>query len=223
MGKEFIKLDNLGPSKKGADGNELDQFWSAKFIEDNDVAMTAIARKEALRAIDQDNNGCMAALEYFIWKYNKSVSECANAPQGSLTPEQEAELEAAQEALTRLAAALETLKQSEEELKEKQAQLKAKQAELDQTVADLKALEKEQQDAVDAFEAEEAKYKKQCDDLRQIAEDPSVSTMKKSKANNELQQLLAEDPLPLRKAKITQEAVVRKVQREQKPLLEALA
>lgn len=35
--------------------------------------------------------------------------------------------------------------------------------------------------------------------------------MQRSKASNELSQLKAEDPLPLRRAKITQEAALRKV------------
>jgi hypothetical protein len=47
--------------------------------------------------------------------------------------------------------------------------------------------------------------------LEAIVADPSSSGMKKAKASNECSQLKAEDPLPLRRAKITQEAAVRKV------------
>ena len=36
-----------------AHSNELDQFWSAKFIEDMDSAITALERKAALKEIDQ--------------------------------------------------------------------------------------------------------------------------------------------------------------------------
>eukprot|EP00019_Armaparvus_languidus_P007321 CAMPEP_0168596010 /NCGR_PEP_ID=MMETSP0420-20121227/9791_1 /TAXON_ID=498008 /ORGANISM="Pessonella sp." /LENGTH=73 /DNA_ID=CAMNT_0008632543 /DNA_START=25 /DNA_END=243 /DNA_ORIENTATION=+ len=32
--KKFVELDLLGPDRKGEKGNELDQFWSAKFLED---------------------------------------------------------------------------------------------------------------------------------------------------------------------------------------------
>jgi len=40
--------------------------------------------------------------------------------------------------------------------------------------------------------------------------------MKQAKAKNELAQLKGEDPLPLRRAKITQEAALRKVQKQRK-------
>src|SRR4051812_14471134 len=60
---------------------ELDQFWSAKFLEDNDKAITALQRKEALKVIDVDNSGKMALIEYLVWKFKKSVSETNTAPQ----------------------------------------------------------------------------------------------------------------------------------------------
>jgi len=221
--REFVRLENLSTNPRGEEGNELDQFWSAKFLEDNDVAMTQNARKEALRSIDVDHNGRMSLIEYLIWKFNKTVAECANAPQGSLTPEEQRELDACQASLVQLADALDRLRQAEEQLKTTQAQLADKQKELDGTIASLKALEAEQQAAVDAFEAEERKYKAECDRLKGLSEDQAVSSVQRSKANVQLQQLLAEDPLPLRKAKITQEAVVRRVQKEQAPLLQSLA
>lgn len=69
--RKFVELDLMSTERKGEAGNELDQFWSAKFLEDMDSAIPALARKEALRAIDQDNNGKMACLEYLVWKYKK--------------------------------------------------------------------------------------------------------------------------------------------------------
>jgi hypothetical protein len=45
----FVELDKLGAERKGEAGNELDQFWSAKFLEDNDKAITALERKAALK------------------------------------------------------------------------------------------------------------------------------------------------------------------------------
>ena len=58
--------------------------------------------------------------------------------------------------------------------------------------------------AVAALEAEEAAYKKKCDDLQAKIDDDATSGMQKAKAKNELAQLKGEDPLPLRRAKITQ-------------------
>jgi len=41
-----------------------------------------------------------------------------------------------------------------------------------------------------------------------------AGAVKKNKAKNELAQLLAEDPMPLRKAKLTQGAALKRVERE---------
>ena len=50
-------------------GFELDQFWSAKFLEDFDDALSALARKSALRTIDVNNNGKMSLIEYVFWDF----------------------------------------------------------------------------------------------------------------------------------------------------------
>jgi len=97
--KKFVELDLLGPTRKGEEGNELDPFWSAKFLEDMDAALPAIQRKEALRTIDQDNNGKMSSIEYLVWKYKKGVKETVEAPQGDNTEA----IRKAQEALERVA------------------------------------------------------------------------------------------------------------------------
>ena len=55
---------------------------SAKFLEDNDKAITALQRKEALKVIDVDNSGKMALIEYLLWKYKKTIGAVANASQG---------------------------------------------------------------------------------------------------------------------------------------------
>jgi len=172
--KKFIELDTMSTERKGAQGNELDQFWSAKFLEDSDKAMTAIARKEALKSIDQDNNGKMSVIEYLVWKYNKGVKETADAPQGT-SPE----LVAAQQALERLSVTL-----------------------------------RELQAAVDELKKQEDEYNKKISDLTAKSNDQSTTLVNRNKAANELAQTKAEDPLPLRKAKITQEAAVRKVEKE---------
>jgi chromosome segregation ATPase len=174
--KKFIELDNMSTERKGAQGNELDQFWSAKFMEDMDKAMTSIARKEAFKKIDLDNNGKMSTIEYLLWKYDKSLQETVDAPQGT-SPE----LEAAQRALERLQVTL-----------------------------------KELQAAVDELKKQEDEYNGKINDLTKKSTDSSVSMVNRNKAANELAQLKGEDPLPLRKAKITQEAAVRKVEKEMK-------
>jgi len=207
--KHFVELDKLGPDKKGEAGNELDQFWSAKFIEDKFSAITALERKAAFKEIDQDNNGKMSMLELLLWHYKKTVDAVATAPQGDN-----------QEAIKAAQAKVDAVMKQMEECKQKLEAQKQAKAENDKAEADLARLEQELKDAVAALEAEEAAYKKKCDDLQAKIDDPSTSGMQKAKANNELAQLKSEDPLPLRRAKITQEAALRKVQKQKKVVAE---
>jgi phage-related tail protein len=58
--------------------------------------------------------------------------------------------------------------------------------------------------------------------LEQKSKDPNASTVAKSKAANELAQLKGEDPLPLRKSKLTQDAALRRVEKEKKLVAEAI-
>lgn len=41
----FAKLDSESPQPKGEAGNELDQFYAAKFLEENEETLTAVERK----------------------------------------------------------------------------------------------------------------------------------------------------------------------------------
>jgi len=203
--KAFVELDKQGPTKKGADGNELDQFWSAKFLEDNVKALTALQRKEALKVIDVDNNGCMSMVEFLAWQYKKQPSMVAAAPQGdnaAAVAAAQKKMESVQKAMEEVRLAMENLKKQEARLAEEEKTLAKLKAELEAAIAELKA----QQEAYDTKLAS----------LDAIANDESASTVKKSKASNEAAQMRAEDPLPLRRAKITQEAALRKVEKQQK-------
>jgi len=203
--KAFVELDKQGPTKKGADGNELDQFWSAKFLEDNVKALTALQRKEALKVIDVDNNGKMSMIEFLAWHYKQEPAMVARAPQG----DNEAQIKRAQEQMAKVQKAMAEVINSLAFLKQQQEELAKLKAELEVAVAELHR----QQEAFDSKLAS----------LDAIANDESASTVKKSKASNEAAQMRAEDPLPLRKAKITQEAALRKVEKQQKQVDKAIA
>jgi len=75
-------------------------------------------------------------------------------------------------------------------------ELRAAKAELDAALNELKAQE-------DAFNSSTAK-------LQRLSKEGTL--VSKNKAKNELAQHLSSDPLPLRKAKITQEAAVKKAE-----------
>jgi len=217
--EKFVELDLMGPDRKGEKGNELDVFWSAKFLEDMDKAITAKERKEALKTIDHDNNGRMAAIEYLIWRYKKSVDECADAPQGDNT----AAIAAAQKKLEQVMNQLKECESALERQKEAKKANEAAQRDLEKQEADLKVAEAELQEAIADLKRQEEEYQGKIKTLEDKIANPSTSGMQKARANNELAQLKSEDPLPLRRAKITQEAALRKVKKQQKAVVEAKA
>jgi len=234
---KFIELD---PKKK--EGNELDEFWSHKFLESLGETLTVVKLREELRKIDLDANGKMALLEYLCFKYNKTVQQVVDAPQGNNQAEineASAKLQAVQDALAEVTKQLEEQKrvleeqrQAEKEQKQSLANHKRSEEEQKRAVAELQKVEEEQRraleeqekvedivksaegelrKAVDDLKSQEDAYKKQLDDLTSKSNDSSVSQVARSKAANELAQLKQENPLPLRKAKLTQEAALRKV------------
>jgi len=189
----FIKLD-----EKKASGNELDEFWSHKFLESIGETLTVVELREKLKKIDMDVNGKMALLEFLGFYYSKTVKELVDAPQGAnaaVIREATEKLETVQTSLASMQTALETQKQAEETLKKSEAELKV-------AVADL--------------EKQETAYRTQIEGFEAKINDPNNSAFNKNKASAELAQIKSEDPLPLRKAKISQEAALRKTEKSAK-------
>jgi DNA repair exonuclease SbcCD ATPase subunit len=234
--QKFIELDTT----KKAEGCELDEFLAHKFLESLGETLTVLALRERLRKIDLDCNGKMALLEYLASKFDKSVQEIIVAPQGSnkeKLDEATQKLQAVQDALEELTKQYAEQKQVEEDLKKAEEEQKKALAEQKQALEEQKAAEEKQQKALeeqkkaeDAVRKSEAELRAAVDDLKNQEDsyhnaiktletksnDESASTVAKSKAKAELAQLKQEDPLPLRKAKITQEAALRKVEKERK-------
>jgi len=67
--------------------------------------------------------------------------------------------------------------------------------------------------AIAELNAQERAYNQKKDDLTRKSGDESSSMVARNKAKNELAQHLAEDPLPLRKAKLTSEAAFKKAEK----------
>jgi len=187
---KFIELD---PKKKK--GNELDHVLSSHYLQGLGKPLTALELKEELRRIDVDANGMMALVEYLLFKYKKLVTPCVNNPQGSLDKEAQAQLEAAQAKVDELTKAVADEQEAEAKVKAAEAEARAADAEL-----------KRQQDELNNKMAElDAKTKNQ-----------SLGQVARNKAVQELAQLRGQDPLPLRRAKITQEAAVRRLEQARK-------
>jgi len=211
--QKFIELDS-----RKKEGNELDEFWSHKFLESLGETLTVIQLREKLRKIDADANGKMALLEYLAFKYSKGVQQVIDAPQGDNQEEIEkaqAELRAVQEALDSVQRKLAEQKSAEEEVKRRLSDQTKRLAEQKQAEALVRQAEEEQLAAVNDLKAQEDAYQRQITELTQKSEQGD-SIVAKNKAKQELAQLKQENPLPLRKAKITAEAALRKVEKQRK-------
>jgi len=186
-------------------GNELDEFQAHRFLEQLGETLTVKDMRQKLRDIDIDFNQRMALIEYLIFKHKKTVKQVCDAPQGGETKE----LERAQQLVAEAEKALELVQKKLEE--EKKALAAAREAEEAANKAEY-----EQKTALAELKRQEDAVKSQLAGLEQKMNDPSGTTVTKGKAKQEYEALKGEDPLPLRRAKITQEATVRKFERARK-------
>jgi len=172
------------------------------FLESLGETLTVMALREKLRQIDVDNNSRMALIEYLIFKYGKSIEQVVNAPQS----DNREELEAAQK---KIAHAQQSLITVQEKLREESIALESQRKAEDEA----RKAEAENKAALEELKKQEDDYKNKIDTLTAKSQDQSGSLVSRNKAASELAQLKQEDPLPLRKAKITQESSVRKAEK----------
>jgi len=215
------------------EGNSLDELFSHKYLERIERTLTVVAFRAEFRKIDVNFDKRMAMIEYLLFAHNHSVSELMDKPQGDNSKELEeatAQLQAVQAALTELQEkneqqkvlvtkqlAAESAAQSALE-----AQTIAKQNAEDALAAQQKAeaavrqAEAELAAAVSDLQRQEHEHKAKIDGLESKAHDAALGIVARNKAANEVAQLNEKDPLPLRKAKITQEAALHVVEKERK-------
>jgi len=215
------------------EGCDLDEFKAHRFLESYGETLTVVELRKRLEAIDIDKNKKVALSEYLLFRYKKTPQELVDAPQG----DNQKEIAAAQAQVAELDAALKDLQQKQQELASLLEQQKVEEeasrhaleaAKVAKAAADsalenqqaaeakVRKAEEELRAAVEDLRKQEEDYKHKVSTLEAKSQDSSLSTVQKSKAVNELAQLKGEDPLPLRKAKITQEAALRKVEKERK-------
>lgn len=235
----FIELDIGRPLLYGGrmppytEGCDLDEMNSHMILEKLGQTMTVLALRKRLKELDIDNNKRMAISEFLLDHYKKVPEVLVKSPQGTVDP---AELNAAQQAcedagnaMSQAAAdadaAAEALSASKkaaadaaETEEEAVAAADAAASALQQSEsaeATVRAAEAELQAAIDEITAlEQANADKiaKC----QAVIDSDASVVKKGRAKQDMEAVLAEDPLPLRKAKITQGAALKKVTKARK-------
>jgi len=177
--------------EKHADGCDLDEFWSHKFLETLGETMTVIEMREKFRKIDADFNKRMSLLEYLMFRYNIEPHAMVTAPQGG----------------------------DQEQINKAQAMVDSAQKAVDAmntALADAKTAENENKAALEELRAQEKAFEDKKAALEKTKNDTSIGIVKRNSAANQLDQMLSEDPLPLRKAKINQAAAVKKSERATK-------
>jgi len=159
------------------------------------------AASESLNTATESADAAKAALD----ESRRAGAEAAKCLAASEKAAQEAK-DALEKSNLAAAEAAETLKQSNLKAAE------AKKALEDQEVAlaDAEALRAEVQCGAEALEAEEKAYNDKIIKLENKLNDKNLSTVKRGSFVQRLAMLKAEDPLPLSKAKITQNAVLKK-------------
>lgn len=186
------KFKNIDPS--GGTGNDHDEFWSHKYLEDMGETVTVLELRKKLAEIDVDKNKRMCFSEYLLWKFGKSVKALVTAPQGDSD-----ELERAKKLVEEATKAFDNCIKALDDAKKAKAAAAA---------------------ALEVLHAEERAYNDKCAELDRLSRNGGVSGLR---AKNELDQLKSEDPLPLRRAKITNESAVRRATATEKWAQESMA
>jgi len=153
--------------------------------------MTVIEMREKFRKIDADFNKRMSLLEYLMFRYNIEPHAMVTAPQGG----------------------------DQEQINKAQAMVDSAQKAVDEMNAALaaaQAAENENKAALDELRAQEKAFEDKKAALERTKNDTSIGIVKRNSAANQLDQMLSEDPLPLRKAKINQAAAVKKCEKATK-------
>ena len=210
--------------QKGKEGNELDELNAHRFLEFFNETQTVREMRDSLRSTGAIGAGpvkMVPLIHFLVFRFKVNFHELVNASQG----DNKAEIEEAQRMLEAVQAAF---RESEEKAREAAAALaRAKQREAEAAAAvenakkqeqeaydraaESAAAQKELEAALAELKAQEDAYNNKKLDLERKSQEGGV--VSRNKAANELAQHLAEDPLPLRRAKITQEAAVKKAER----------
>eukprot|EP01121_Diplochlamys_sp_Union-15-3_P018126 TRINITY_DN653_c0_g1_i1.p1 TRINITY_DN653_c0_g1~~TRINITY_DN653_c0_g1_i1.p1 ORF type:complete len:336 (-),score=109.06 TRINITY_DN653_c0_g1_i1:48-1028(-) len=209
---KFVQLD----TENGKAGKDLDEFNAHRFLEAFGETKTIKELREAIARTDIDFNKRMALIEYCLWKFGKKVEDFLKRPQGDSK-----EIEALQELMNSIQRdLLEAQKKAETSAKKAEESEKKAKDSANKEAAAKKAAQ-ELQDALNELKKQEESYKAKTEALKKKSEDENLGVVARNKAKNELAQHLAEDPLPLSKAKLTTEAATKKAEKTKKEAEEA--
>jgi len=183
-------------------GSGLDELNAHRFFEHFNEPLTVRAMRDSLRstgAID-GNLKSVPITHIIIFKFNLDWRDLVNRSIAN-----QAELAKAQKLLEEVTNAFKVAEQRAREARALEAPFKKAQEEVESALAEV--------------QAEENAYHGKINDAKRRSEEGGVVSRNKAKA--ELAQLEAEDPLPLRKAKITLEAAQKRAEKARAPFAAA--
>jgi len=173
--------------QNGAAGNGLDEMLAHKFLEEFGETLTVRELRNKLREVgaigEAERPKLVPLTHYLVFSYNFNWHNLVNASQG----DNQEEIQRAQQMLKQVQEAFKEAERSAQEAKVAQQELAV---------------------ALKELHAQEAEYNNKIADAQKRSEGGGVVSRNKAKA--ELAQLQAEDPLPLRRAKISTEAAVKR-------------
>lgn len=192
------------------EGSGLDELNAHRFLEHFQETMTVREMRTKLREVGAIGEGRLSAVpitHILIFRYGLDWKYLVNASQGDNKEEiaeAQRKLEQVQKSYEEAAVAAEEAARALDAAKKSEAEaIKAEEA--------ARLAKAELEEALNALKKEEEAFENKKKDLERRSEEGGVVSRNKAKA--ELAQHLAEDPLPLRKAKITQEAAVKRAEK----------
>jgi len=229
------KFHDLDLNNK-AEGSGVDELQAHRFLEFFNDTHTVQELRTKLRetgAIAPSDRPKLVPISHFLlFHYNADFHILVNASQGDNAKEiaeaqrkldvasaafneSDARASEAKAAFRQAEAAEREALAREKEAKDREADALAREAEARAREAPFKAAQEELEAALNELRAQENAYNSKISDLQAKSEQGTV--VQQNKAKNELAQLRAEDPLPLRRAKITQEAATKKAEKARAP------
>jgi len=200
------KTAELDLQKREA-GNSLDELGAHRLLEAFNETLTVVALRETLR-----KTGAIGANErpksfpithYLLFRYNVDWHVLVNTK-----GDNSAEINEAQRLLDQVSIAFAESERQAHIARAAEAHARAEEAPFKQAQEELEA-------AVADVKKQEDQYNAKTEQLRKKSEEGGVVQQNKAKA--ELAQHLQEDPLPLRKAKVTLEAARKKAEKARAP------
>jgi len=208
-------MAQLDTAKK-MQGNALDEFMAHHFLEKNNETLTVQQMRENLRQVGIEKVKLVPFIHYLIFRYKADWHKLVNAPQGN-----QEEIAKAQRMFDEVQSAFAQAQRREEEARKDEEDSKKAAEDAENAAEAARAAQRELEAALAALQEQEQAYKQKTEELTRKTEEGGV--VQRNKAKNELAQHLAEDPLPLRRAKITTEAATKKAERAANAAADAAA